>query len=111
LDTGASAPVVPRPRGMISRPRLITIPPSPPNLSVVLAGFEAHEQMDHGVRQLCRAKLDTGAPAPVVPRPRGMSSAPALLTISPPRPSSFLFHSPAARVSDARGFSIAGVRP
>jgi hypothetical protein len=104
-----------------SRAPWVRIPPSPPDSSANIPGIRSHGAIDKRVRQLCRAKLDTGAFKRLWSRASslGMSSAPALLTISPSPPNAlsglstatlFLSH-PAARVPDARGFFISGVRP
>ena len=97
--------------GSPSRGSWVQIPPPPPDPSVVGEGFEAHEQMNNRVRQLCGAKLDTGASATVAPSPRGASSGPPLRAIPPP-PSSTIpcSFSEAARDINARGFSHLGVR-
>ena len=72
--------------GVLSRGPWVRIPPPPPETGDDLVGMRTHGQIDKWVRRLCGAKSDTGASATVVPSPRGMSNAPALLTIPPPPP-------------------------
>src|SRR5688500_13359410 len=96
--------------GSPARGSWVRIPPPPPDSSFVRAGFEAHEQMNKWVQQLCGAKLDTGASATVAPSPRGVSGGRPARTIppAPPDPSSKLRS--AAGVPDALGFFHVGVR-
>jgi hypothetical protein len=98
--------------GSPSRGSWVQIPPPPPELKVAREGFEAHEQMNNRVRQLCGAKLDTGASATVAPSSRGASVGPPTRAIPPPppHPSDSYLRFPAARVTDARGFSHLGAR-
>jgi hypothetical protein len=73
--------------GVPSRGPWVRIPPSPPAVRAVLAGIRNHGTIATRVRQLCRAKLDAAAPRLRSRAPaRGMSSAPALLTIPPSPP-------------------------
>ncbi len=72
--------------GVLSRGPWVRIPPPPPEMGHYVFGMRTHGPHDKWVRQLCGAKLDTGASATVIPSPRGMSNAPALLTIPPPPP-------------------------
>src|SRR5882672_1954892 len=70
--------------GSPSRGSWVQIPPPPPESSIARDGFEAHEPIDKWVRQLCGAKLDTGASATVAPSPRGVSAGPPARAIPPP---------------------------
>ena len=121
-----------------SRVPRVRISPSPPFSKVDLDEIRARRPSGRWVRQLCGAKLDTGASATVAPSLRGASSAPALRAIPPglatraglqrsvpnkqlwfraspthgkPHPSQSSIHPEAARVADARGFLLSGVRP
>ena len=95
--------------GVLSRGPWVRIPPPPPESCDDLVGIRSHGQSDNRVRQLCGAKLDTGASAAVAPSLRGVSVGPPTRTIPPPPPSRISFPS-AARDVDARGFSHLGVR-
>ena len=95
--------------GSPSRGSWVQIPPPPPDSSDDRFG---RPRIGGPLRtQLCRAKLDTRASARVWSRAssRGMSSAPALLTIPPPKVRPLFSSFPAARVTDARGFFHSGV--
>jgi hypothetical protein len=79
-DTGASATVAPSPRGVSSAPAPRTIPPPPPKSSQHVVGMRTHGQTDKWVRQTHR--------------------------LGPFHPLPLLY--PAARLSDSRGFSHCG---
>ncbi len=70
--------------GVPSRGPRVRISPPPPFQDFDAARGEIRTR--EWVRQLCGAKLDTGATATVAPSPRGVSSGPPLRTISPPPP-------------------------